>query len=352
MKYNIAKLSELTGFSPATVSNALNNKKGVNRETAEKIIKVAREVGYLSAPKISSIKLVIYKVSGLVIADTPFFIALIEGVERACRETGYDMTVCNISQKDADYQERLQELIMDTSSAILLSATELMESDMELFTHAVCPVVVLDAWFHQMQFDTAVTNNEDSTHAAVDYLIKNGHRDIGFLDSSTLTKNFLERRKGYYFAMREHHLHPRREMMIGLTPTMDGAYKDMCEFLKGKVTLPTAFVAGNDIIALGAMKAMKEFGYRIPDDVSLVGFDDMPFCEISTPTLTTIRFYQQELGRMAVERLTKRIKNPELVPIRIQISTKLIVRESVKQLDMEKAPLWHYSGAFWGLPEA
>ena len=97
MKYNIAKLSELTGFSPATVSNALNNKKGVNRETAEKIIKVAREVGYLSAPKISSIKLVIYKVSGLVIADTPFFIALIEGVERACRETGYDMTVCNIS---------------------------------------------------------------------------------------------------------------------------------------------------------------------------------------------------------------------------------------------------------------
>lgn len=332
MKYNIAKLSKLTGFSPATVSNALNNKRGVNRETAEKIIKVAQELGYLSTPKVNSIKLVIYKISGKVVADTPFFIGLIEGIERACRESNFNMVICNINQNEQDYRERIQELIMDPSSAILLLATELMELDMEAFSHAICPIIVLDAWFHQMQFDTVVTNNEDSVRASVDYLVKQGHQDIGCLVSSVITKNFIERKKGYQFAMLEHHLPLREEVIVPLTPTMEGSYKDMCEYLQKNVPLPTAFVAGNDIIALGALKALKEYGYQIPDDVSLIGFDDLPFCEISTPSLTTIRFFQQELGKVAVQRLIQRIQNNNIVPVRIQISTKLVERESVKTI--------------------
>ena len=98
MKINIKTISELTGFSQATVSNALNNKRGVNKETAERILAVAREHGYLPELKIDNIKLVIYKKQGVVVSDTPFFSALIEGVEAESRSAGYETTICNLNQ--------------------------------------------------------------------------------------------------------------------------------------------------------------------------------------------------------------------------------------------------------------
>ena len=103
MKANIKKISELTGFSPATVSNALNNKRGVNKETAEKIRQTAREIGYLAEWHVSSIKLVMYRASGAIVNDSPFFSSLVAGVEAEARNFGFDTLVCNLYQHAADY---------------------------------------------------------------------------------------------------------------------------------------------------------------------------------------------------------------------------------------------------------
>ena len=96
--------------------------------------------------------------------------------------------------------------------------------------------------------------------------------------------------------------------------------------------LPTAYFADNDIIALGAMKALKEAGCRIPEDISIIGFDDLPFCEISSPPLSTIRVFKQEMGQMAVKRLLDKIKSQSKIVSKIQIGTEYIERESVKAL--------------------
>ena len=120
MKINIKKLSELSGFSAATVSNALNGKRGVNHETAQQILALAREYGYVPASRIQSIRLVTYRDSGEVFSDAPFFSDLIESIENESRRNGYETKLVNLYRREPDYEEQVEDLLNDTSSAILL----------------------------------------------------------------------------------------------------------------------------------------------------------------------------------------------------------------------------------------
>ena len=331
LKPSIRQISEMTGFSPATVSNALNNKKGVNRETAEKILEAARQCGYLSeGANIHSIRFVIYKDSGQVVSDTPFFSALIEGVELESRIGEFETVICNLNRSAPDYEERLQQILTDPTSGILLLATELSESEAARFKEALAPVVVLDNWLEQTQFNSVLISNTDATCSATEYLIQHGHREIGYLKSEITIKNFFYRQEGYQRALKTHGLEIPENGIISLPPTMDGARTAMNRMLEDGLKLPTALVADNDIIALGAMKAMQDHGLKVPEDVSLIGFDDLPFCSITTPGLTTIRVFKQEMGRTAVRRLIELIRHGDQFVTKSQICTEFIERDSVQ----------------------
>lgn len=332
MKMSISEISRISGFSPATVSNALNSKKGVNKETAEKILKVAQECGYQTKSKIMNIKFVIYKNSGLVVSDTPFFSSLIAGVESESRNSGYETAIFNLDKSSPDYEKNLGQLMSDSRSAILLLATELSEEEVRVFQKITVPMVVLDSWFENSVFNSVMINNTDSVFHAVQYLIDKGHRKIGYLRGSVRIKNFMYRQQGYERALYINGLKPDPALSFSLLPTMDGAYNDMNRLLQQKPELPTAFFADNDIIALGAMKALQNHGYRIPEDISLIGFDDMQFCSISTPALTTIRVFKQEMGQTAVRRLIEMMDTGTQVKTKIQICNEFIERDSVRQL--------------------
>ncbi len=332
MKTSIRQISKITGFSIATVSNALNGKKGVNKETAEKILKVAKANGYLNERKITSINFVIYKKSGDIISDTPFFSSLIEGVEMESRKCGYRTIIHNLDQSSEEYEGILEEILNDASSGILLLATELNEEDVKDFERAVSPVVIVDSWYSQTKFDAVLINNTDAVAYAVDYLINKGHTEIGYLKSQLRIKNFTYRAQGYRRALLQRRIPINEEYQIKLTPTTDGAYRDMNNYLETSPKLPTAFVADNDIIALAAIKALKQHGYRIPKDISVIGFDDLPFCNISSPSLTTVRVFKQDMGRLAVKKLIDRIQNGAGINTRTEIGTEFIERDSVCEL--------------------
>jgi Transcriptional regulators len=332
MKASIREISKMTGFSPATVSNALNRKKGVNKETAEEILRVADEMGYSNTAKISRIKLVIYKRNGLIIDNSPFFTNLLEGVENECRISGYDMTVCNLDRRSDSYEQRLEELLNDKTTAVIMLGTEALDEDFEKFRSAKCPFVILDSWSTSMNFDGVLINNSDSARNAVEHLIQKGHKEIGYLRGKFRIKAFAARANGYSRALYKNGIALNEQFIVTLSTTMDGAYKDMLAYLEQKPILPTAFFADNDMIALGVMKALIEKGYSIPEDISLIGFDDLSSCEISTPRLTTIRVFKQEMGQMAVRRLLDMIKDGDGIKMKIQICTEFIERDSVKDL--------------------
>lgn len=332
MKISINEISKLSGFSPATVSNALNNKKGVCRETAEKIIKIAQDNGYFTKPKIAGIKFVIYKNNGLVVSNSPFFASLIAGVVSESKKYGYDTAIFNLDKSSPEFEQNLNQLMTDGKSAILLLATEMTEEEIQVFNNIPAPVVILDGWFEKSVFNSVLINNTDSANSAVQFLIENGHRKIGYLGGNERIRNFIDRKRGFDHALIQNGLKINPSYDFYLMPSMDGAYNDMNLLLEKKPELPTAFFADNDIIALGAMKALKDHGYSIPNDISIIGFDDVEFSSISTPALTTIRVFKQEMGQIAVRRLIELINTDTKVKSKIQICNEFVVRDSVKRL--------------------
>lgn len=331
MKVNIKTISEKTGFSPSTVSNALNRKKGVNVDTAAEIFRVAKELGYSTGQNISKIKFVIYKRNGLIIDDTPFFSLLIDGVEQESRKYGMEMVMCHLNKTDLDYEEQVEQIIHDESAAVILLGTELMEEDVDLYKTATCPFLMLDYWAWDMSFNGVLINNADSARFAVEYLIQNGHKEIGYLQGDFRIKAFRSRCVGYKTAMEKAGLPIKDEYILTLGTTLNGAYEDMLKYLDKMQRVPTAFYADNDMIALGAMKALQEKGHRISEDVSIVGFDDLPFSEISSPPLTTLRVPKREMGQLAVKRIIDIVRG-DRIKTKSQVCTAFIERKSVKRL--------------------
>ena len=221
---------------------------------------------------------------------------------------------------------------MSYRSGIILLATEMEWKDIQRFQEISNRMVVVDAWFPEGQFDTVLMNNTDSFYSMVVYLYQNGHRQIGLIDSSFEIQNFRFRKRGFLNAMQELKLPCNSENFLKVHPTMSGAYEDMKIYLSHHPKLPTAFCVINDIIAFGVMKALKEFGYKIPEDVSLIGFDNMPFCEIMSPQLTTIDILKREMGEMAVRLILAKIQKTYNYPLKIQLSTSLRERESVMKI--------------------
>ncbi len=332
MKANIKQISEITGFSSATVSNALNYKRGVNAETAAVIRKTAQQLGYLDVNKITKVKFVMFKKTGSIIEDTPFFPALISGAEYECRANGMELIITHLDKQDPNYQEEVRWLLNDKASAVILLGTELMDEDIDLIRGMKCPFVVIDYFNTEYSFDSVMSSNGDSARMAVEYLIGKGHKEIGYLRGNFRIKPFRSRASGYLSAMQKASLPIRDYYTVTVSSNMDGAYEDMAVYLKKKPHLPTAFFADNDIIALGAMKAMSKYGIRIPEDISVIGFDDLSYSSISSPPLTTLRVPKQELGRTAVRRLCDIIKDKDNLKLKIQVCTEFIERDSVKTL--------------------
>lgn len=332
MKVSINQISEITGFSKATISNALNHKKGVNKETATEIFRVAKELGYINEESIRKIKFVIYKRNGLIIEDTPFFPLMIGGFEKECRASGFEMVVCNLDKRDDDYEEQVKWLLNDMTSAVVLLGTELMEEDLEIYKSAKCPFLLLDYWSDEMSFNGILINNSDSARMATEYLIGKGHKKIGYLRGNYRIKAFRSRFVGYSVAMNKKNLPIDSNFTVTLSTTMNGAYKDMIEYLKTNPSLPTAYFADNDMVALGAMKALQEAGHRIPEDISIIGFDDLPFSEIASPRLTTLRVPKQEMGQAAVRRIIEMIHEKSNIKFKIQVCTSFVERDSVREI--------------------
>lgn len=332
MKVSVRKISEITGFSPATVSNALNHKKGVNKETADKILKTAEELGYRLEDKISKIRFVIFRRNGLIIDDSPFHPAVIEGVERQAKAAGYETVFNHVDINDIEYSTQLQEILSDTESAIVLLGTEMQEEDFEPYTHAKNKIILLDGWSDQYFFDSVLISNTDSAARAVEYLIDKGHREIGYLRGDFRIQAFRYREIGYKRIMERHHLPIQPEYVATVGTRIETAYEGMKKYLGETPILPTAFFADNDTIAIGAVQALKERGYDIPGDVSIIGFDNISFGAISDPPLTTINVYKHEMGEMAVRELMRAVEDGKKVKTKIQVCTDFVERGSVRRV--------------------
>jgi len=336
MKVNIRVISQKTGFSPATVSNALNGKKGVSKETISKIVKTAEELGYEPSTSASKIKFVIYRKNGLIIDENPISASMIEGVEKKAKELGYETLICHLDYEGITFYQDVERILDDENSPIILLGTEMLEEDYKFFYKGKDRIIVLDGWCEESLFNSILIDNADSAYKSVNYLIKHGHRDIGYLQGDYRINAFQYRKDGYIKALLKNGITLDDKFIVTLGTRLESAYKDMMCYLEGKKELPTAFFSDNDIIAIGAIKALQERGIRVPEDISIIGFDDMNYSRVSTPKLTTVKVFQQEMGELAMARIDKINRVPKNIVEKVQICTKLIERDSVMQLQAQQ----------------
>lgn len=331
-KVGIREIGEATGFSPATVSKALNGKPGVNAETVRTVREAARELGYLSSAQGGALLFMVARKSGRILDDSTFHPAVIDGVEWQTREMGLKMEFATVTLRDDEAtNNELENALSDPLTPAVVLATELDDAELSLFAPYKDRIVLLDNTCESVKFDSVVIDNRVSAKSAVRYLVGHGHRKIGYLSCDFHIHNFAMRELGFFEGLKEAGLSFDSRWSVSVGTTLDEVYRDTKRWLEGhgEDALPTAFFADSDLIAVGALRAIREYGLRVPEDISLFGFDDGQLGAFSSPPLSTMHVMRREMGEIAVRRAVGKLVRAKSYSCTTQVQTNLIERESV-----------------------
>ncbi|MCI8517054.1 MAG: LacI family transcriptional regulator [Hungatella sp.] len=332
MSVTAKQIARQLNLSEAAVSMALNHKPGVSTQTRRRVLETARSLGY-DFSRISSLRTapgLIYFIyyNKLDIFTMPFFRELIRGVEETFDGSGYRLSHQHIYAVD-DVEEQLERLSIHGCDGIILLGTQMTREDFAPFAFLDRPIVLLDTGISSVKADCIQINNMEGARTATDYLIKKRRRQPGYLRSVCPLHNFEERADGFFKAIRQNGMSPSHSVVHRLGSTVNAAYADMLAILGQKEPLASCYFADNDDLAIGAMKALKEQGYRIPQDISLIGFDNTPFSAYVDPPLTTVHVPKYYMGQLAAQRMLSVLKATEFHSVKVEVNTNLIIRKSV-----------------------
>lgn len=345
MKITAKVIADELGISASSVSLAMNGKPGVSHETREKVLAQAAKMGYTfpkkDTPAITrNIRYVIFLENGDTVRETSFYSIVLQGIEARAKEYGYNVFV-SYFYASGDWREQIAAACQDVAGAIIL-ATEMEDRHIEkAYAHGpekqAIPVVLVDNATSLVDVDCIVSDNIRGAYRAVTYLLGKGHPDVGYLRSKSRVDNFDERQTGVIKARGEYGIeHSAALHTVDVGIASEAAHRDMCSWLDTGNKPLSAYFADNDIIAAACIRALKSRGYRVPEDVSVVGFDDLPLCTMVDPALTTIQVMINQLGMAAADILHQRIQGQgqfmgksRIGVYRTVISTHLIERESV-----------------------
>lgn len=333
-------IAEISGFSLGTVSQALSNRPGVASETRERVLAIAAELGYQARPRASATKRKAVATIGLLMKQqpdsplpiNPFYSYVLSGAERECQRQELNLMYASIEvdecNRPVSWPTMLSEPHVD---GILVVGTFLEDTVSQISAQVGQRVVLVDAYAPNQQFDSIVTDNLNGAYRAVSYLIETGHRHIGLIGSTPDSyPSIRERRKGYTRALKHYDIN-HTYIEDGLL-TRDDAYAATLRLLQHSPEITAIFACNDEIAIGGVMNAAQELGLRIPDDLSLIGFDDIDLAQEVNPALTTMHVDKTLMGILGVRQLCEQVPNPQQTTLTLTLSTRLIVRESVRPL--------------------
>ena len=329
---NIRQVADKAGVSIGTVSRVLNNKPGVGEDTRQHVLTVAQELGYnhskrahFSNPRITHLGF-LSKTFPQDITSNPFYADVLHGVEQVCRELHINLSFNTLNFTGSQLHSLPPSVKDNNISGLFVVGggipQEIVESLSKL---SQLPVVLVDNCFPDCRWDTVMIDNLRGARLSTEYLINQGHRHIALIGGPDHA-SIVERRLSYKETLQQHNLTP----MIVTPPNLtfeDGQWGVM-EILR-QAPQTTAIVCSNDEQAVGALRTLRELGYSVPNDFSLVGFDDINMVQFTTPPITTICVDRITLGQAAIQLLLDRLKFPDRPVVKVTVGVKLIERASV-----------------------
>lgn len=339
MKIKAIDVAKALGISKATVSLALNNKSGISEETKQKILQYkqameqdATNESLFSPNSLKTIKIILYVKHGNILQDqeSPPSNVLpsgLESLDRIARSAGFTLNISYFHEKE----DNMQQLLSDCKDidGIFLEATEMFAEDFEPFKQLNIPILIYDNDFEDLTSDSIILNNPLAIKIGLQHLYQQGHRDVLYLYNSTTIYNFIKRRESFHENVEKLGF---RYNTLEIGTTFDEVYKNMKSFLEQCDTLPSSLFSENYVISMGVMKALKECGYRIPDDISLIGIDEIPPYILTDVPLTTVRVLQKNRAIISINRLIERINKNIDECVQIVVGPEIIIGKSVKTI--------------------
>jgi LacI family transcriptional regulator len=325
----IQDVAKLAGVAPITVSRVINHSGYFSQEVREKVEAAIAELDYVPNTLARSLRSKRTNTLALIISDitNPFFTTLARGVEDAASDAGLTVIFCNTDESEAEEQKYLKMLLEKQVDGVLLVPAQSSLESLNMVRRNQTPLVVLDRAVPDETVDEVRCDSEGGAYQLVRLLLALGHRRIAVLSGPRGVSTADDRVAGYCRALREAHL-PVEETLVLHGDFMQESGEEMTRQAMALEPRPTALFAANNFITIGAMKALQSAGLRVPEDVALVGFDDLPPALVTFPFFTVVSQPAYEMGRRATELLLERLEKSDLPARKIVLPTEIIVRRS------------------------
>ncbi len=326
---NIKEVAERACVSTATVSRVLNGSNHVKPQTAAKIWRVVRQLGYYPSSQARGLASGKSRMLGLIISDivNPFFPELVKSFELSSISAGYEVLVANTDYQSEQMAVSVRRMIERQVDGVAIMTSEIEPHLIDELSRRQLPIVFLDVGSLRPLISNIRVNYAKGIREAVQHIVTLGHKSIGFISGPLTLKSARTRRSAFLKCIADCGIREDEQTVIEGNHKVNGGYEAMTNMLSLPEP-PTAVLASNDLTAIGALRAISCCGLRVPDDISLVGFDDIELSACTQPPLTTIRLSRAELGQKAFHALARNLEGQSRDGVEIQVETCLVVRQS------------------------
>jgi DNA-binding LacI/PurR family transcriptional regulator len=329
---NMKDIAKIAGVSLGTVSNVLNDSAAVREPLRQRVLQAVQSVGYQPSQLARALRRDKTNMIGMIIPDitNPFFPAVVRGAEDVAFSNGYRLVLCNTDNDHSKELVHLNELRTYLPAGLIVIPSNFSDLTVqaESYRRAGTGVVCIDRLPKNWSGDSVTADNEEGAYNATRCLLQMGHTKLAVITGPLHLTNATERLGGFKRAVREARLHLSPEYVQETSFDKAGGHSKALVLLR-LIPRPTAIFAGNDMIALGVLLAIREAGLRCPEDVSLMGFDDLDLAETTNPSLSSVSQSGYQLGTTAARILLDRLEGDSSPAKHVILPTSLRLRHSV-----------------------
>ena len=330
MPVTLKDIARRAGVTSATVSMVINNKPNISQATRKKVLKIAKELNYYPNVIARGLATKRSNAIGVIVPNlaSSFVVRVLQGIKSTNRDLNYTVLLFDtVGQKESEaqlFQRLARERRID---GVILISSNVTDEELNIFGEESVPSIVVAR--KSTTIDCVYVNNEQGAKDATDYLVMKGHTSIACVGSTKIGIPMEERLAGYKQSLLEHSIPFRPELVF--TVEDDGMIDGTAVYDKIKAVQPAVsavFVPAGDMVAIGIVKEAKKKGARVPGDLAVVGYDDLPAAEVIEPSLTTVRQPKLEMGDYAINMIVDKIEGRESGLKQKELPTKIITRES------------------------
>lgn len=324
-------IAERADVSINTVSRALNDKPDINDQTKKEILRIADELNYQPNRFAQGLRSSKTSTLGVIVADilNPFFSALLKGIEQAAREEGYSIIVQDSDENYENEKSAVQTTMSEQVDGLLITPVQTNQGTIVDLKQSELPFVLLGRYFDDLDTHYVVTDDVQGAKSATNHLIEKGHERIAMVNGPTHISSSRERLQGYLSTMEEHELSVNNSFMLNNNVTIDDGY-EAGRAVISSAPRPTAVLCYSDFVAIGIIKVARDAGLKIPEELAVVGYDDVFFSTCLEVPLTTVRIPKKKLGKRAFHVLKALIDGERDTSNlqQVKLETELLIRKS------------------------